>query len=529
MSIMLNRRKTKWRPRRKALSSLRSSGAYGGFSRKTSASPVLFILAALLLLAAVILTIISYSRYKAVAVVYPYGSRIADIPVGGLSREAAKERLEKAFAIPVELIYRGARVQLSPDYLGFEPMIEETLSQADGQMSHSKWAAHLWGKVEQSPAFSLSMQTRQDTNAIRHALDTTFANRYDQPATATLPMVTSENVIPGQPGLGLVAIDETITRIGTALASPTQRVVTLEVAETPSEPLLWENLETKLRQVIKNLGFNGLVELYLQDMQDGRMMHFATRGGAELPVDVAYSAASTIKIPIMLSTMRRLSDPHPGLALNWMRAMIKDSLNPPADGLMKTYMDNNSGPLKVTEDLQELGYQNTFMAGFFEPGSPLLRKIDTPANKRSDISLNPDVYNQTVPSEIGDLLAKLYRCSKEDRPENTLFGGQVTSSECQMMVDNLLANRMGALIEAGTGVEGRVAHKHGWTNETDGLLHTISDVGIVYSPGGDYVLVIFMHSTGQLLFDTGNLLFARLSQSIYNAYNPHQQSTVYTD
>lgn len=212
-----------------------------------------------------------------------------------------------------------------------------------------------------------------------------------------------------------------------------------------------------------------------------------------------------------------------------MRAMIKDSLNPPADGLMKTYMDNNTGPLIVTADMFELGYRNTFLAGFFEPGSPFLQKFETPANTRTDIFINPDTYNQTVPSEIGDLLTRIYRCAEGNNPEAALFAGEVTQDECQIMIDNLLANRMGALIEVGTGIEGRVAHKHGWTSERDGLLHTISDVGIVYSPGGNYVLVIFIHTEDQLLFDVGNLLFARLSQSIYNAYNPLQQATVYTD
>ncbi|HPX65094.1 MAG TPA: hypothetical protein PLW45_00650, partial [Anaerolineaceae bacterium] len=63
----------------------------------------------------------------------------------------------------------------------------------------------------------------------------------------------------------------------------------------------------------------------------------------------------------------------------------------------------------------------------------------------------------------------------------------------------------------------------------DGLIHSISDVGIVYSPGGNYVLVIFIYSENQILFDHGNLLFARLSQSIYNAYNPYQQAVVYIE
>lgn len=141
-------------------------------------------------------------------------------------------------------------------------------------------------------------------------------------------------------------------------------MVQLRVEESPALAMLWENLEIKLRQTIEQEGFNGLVEIYLEDLQNGRLIHFATRGGTDVPVDVAYSGASTVKIPIMVSTMRRVSDPIPATASTWMKAMIQDSLNPPADGLMKNYMDNNTGPLMVTDDMRELGYQNTFMAGF---------------------------------------------------------------------------------------------------------------------------------------------------------------------
>ena len=178
----------------------------------------------------------------------------------------------------------------------------------------------------------------------------------------------------------------------------------------------------------------------------------------------------------------------------------------------------------VTADMRELGYQNTFLAGFFEPGSPLLERISTPANQRSDIFLDPDYYNQTVPSEIGDLLSKIYRCANQNE---LLFNGQVTASECQQMLDFLLENQIYALIEAGLPPEGRAAHKHGWTNDLDGLIHTISDSAVVYTPGGDYVLVIFAYTEQQFLYDTANQLFAKLSQSIYNAYNPENQAAWY--
>jgi len=487
------------------------------------------VMAGLLILAAIVLTVITFIRFKSVAVVYPNGSEIGGIPVGGLSRRLAEERLREAYGIPVELDYRGARVQFSPQSLGLTLNVDDVLNQADNQNPGATWWNYLWGKIETPKPFTLSMQFSQEQGIIKQMLEETFPNRYDQAASATVPMANAYDVVPGEPGLQMVQYDEAISQIEAALRSPNQRVVQLHVEETPALAMSWENLEIKLRQTIREENFNGLVEIYLQDLQDGRVMHFATRGGVEVLVDVAYSGASTVKIPIMVSTMRRLSDPIPAAASTWMRSMIQDSLNPPADGLMKNYMDINTGPLMVTDDLKELGYQNTFLAGFFEPGSPLLRKIETPANTRRDIYINPDLYNQTVPSEIGDLLAKIYRCATFDGAEYTLFSGQVTHEECRTMVDNLLSNRMGALIEVGTSVEAQVAHKHGWTNALDGLIHSISDVGIVYSPGGNYVLVIFIYSENQILFDHGNLLFARLSQSIYNAYNPYQQAIVYTE
>jgi len=51
----------------------------------------------------------------------------------------------------------------------------------------------------------------------------------------------------------------------------------------------------------------------------------------------------------------------------------------------------------------------------------------------------------------------------------------------------------------------------------------MSDAGVVYTPGGDYVLVIFVHTDEQLIFEVGERIFARLSQSIYNFYNVNSQ------
>ena len=80
-------------------------------------------------------------------------------------------------------------------------------------------------------------------------------------------------------------------------------------------------------------------------------------------------------------------------------------------------------------------------------------------------------------------------------------------------------NDIGVLIKAGLPEGTRIAHKHGWIIEYDGLLHTMGDAAIVYTPGGDYVLVIFMHQPTQLVFDPVNKIFSNLSRAVYNYYN----------
>jgi len=80
------------------------------------------------------------------------------------------------------------------------------------------------------------------------------------------------------------------------------------------------------------------------------------------------------------------------------------------------------------------------------------------------------------------------------------------------------------LIEAGLPAEASIAHKHGWVQELDGLLHAMSDVAIVSTPGEDYVLTIFIHDPVQLNYEQGNRLFARLSQTVYNFFNINDQA-----
>lgn len=477
------------------------------------------------MLASLVIALKAWSDFNAQPDLIPNNTSLNGIPLGGLNSEEARQRITEAFSLPVELQYNLARMQFTPEELGITIDANATLTQLNSVKPEQSFWNFLWGKNLQDVFRELQLVYSLDENKLNQFLEQIFSLRYDQPATAPIPVIYTTNFTPGQSGYQVASLSQTVEQVKLALLSPSERTVEVSVSEEPALPLDWHNLESMLRQIILLEKFDGLAEIYLQDLQSGQIMHFAILDNQDVPVDVAYSAASTIKIPIMVSTMRRIEEPYPEQALGWMQQMVTESLNPPADGLMKAYMDNDRGPLMVTSDLRELGYQNTFLAGYFDPGSPLLERIDTPANSRTDVYLDPDFYNQTVPSEAGDLLAKIYRCAAGD--EQQLFAGQVTTSECSMMLDYLKGNKILALLEAGLPPEATIAHKHGWTNETDGLIHTMSDSAVIFTPGGDYVLVVFAHTQDQFLYDPANRIFARLSQSIYNAYNPEIQAYWY--
>lgn len=462
--------------------------------------------------------LISYSRLRASL---PIGSVIGGVPVGGLDRQAAADRLIKTFSVPIEIRYDEAVIQIRPSSIGFELDLESMLTAADQQrINQPFWSGFwdfLWGRFPRPTPIPLRANVPEER--VKSYLRDEIAVRYDKPASDAIPIPGSTQFQAGEPGSQL-DIDRAALLIEDALVSPSNRVVNLTYSLIdPSRPS-FANLEVLLKQVLDNTEFDGLTELYLLDLQNGQEINFAFQNGESIRPNIAFTAASTMKIPIMVSVFKRAEEPVSQGILEQIMLMIERSENDPADRLMENALEGNLGPLLVTEDLVELGFENTFLAGYFYPGAPLLKRIETPANRRSDINTNPDIYNQTTSTEMGMLLSDIYHCATKDGGTlKAVFEGQVSQDECQDMIDFLAANRIGVLIQAGVPEGTRVAHKHGWITESDGLIHAISDAGIVYTPGGNYALVIFMYQPVQLIFDTANFVMAELSSAIYNYYN----------
>lgn len=471
------------------------------------------------LLIAVLLTLVQFLRFTHQQPVFPNGSLIAGVPVGGLDRTAAKDRLSQVILAPVELHYQDAIILAAPTDLGLTIDMDALLDSAS-QSLPSFWQ-RLWNQTPGSPA-NVPLNASVSAETLRAYLQNQVAARYDQPPQPPVPVPASPQYLPGSGGWTL-DIEAAVTQITALLtAAPgASRSLDLPVTVTDEPHPLLQNLQIQLEQILDASGFDGLAEIYVQDLKTKDVVHFARQNQQDITPGVAFTAASTIKVPIMVSVLSRMEEPISQDVLDLFTAMVVKSENPPADTLMDTYLGGNLGPLEVTKDMQALGLKSTFIAGYFYFGAPLLIAYDTPANTRTDINLQPDTYNQTTPADIGVLLADIYTCAKDGSGPlvDTL---KMTQNKCQIIVDVLSSNRNGVLLEAGLPESVQIAHKHGWVNEADGLLHNLSDVAIVYSTGGDYIITMYLYRTDQLLFDEANIWMGTLSQAVYNYFNPPQ-------
>lgn len=456
---------------------------------------------------------------------------IGGVPVGGLDPQAASQRVLQVYNTPVELQYGGGTIQVEPPTLGFEMDIDSMLAAADlartGGVFWGGFWDYLWNRDPAAQAVPLRATISEER--LRNYLQTEVSPRYDQPSTPAQPVAGTTRFTPGQPG-EVLDVDQAVPLIEDALRSPTNRTVTLTALHNAvaARPTL-QNLEILLKQLINTAGFDGVIGVDMLDLQNGQEIHFALNQGQDISIDpdVAFTAASTIKIPVLVTYfVQHGPGPVDDSVNQTILSMIHLSNNVATDELMAEF-DPTTGPLVVTDDMKKLGLDNTFIIGFFQPGSPPLRQVRTPANQRADVNTEPDSYNQTTPSDMATLLEDIYQCSETGGGALVAaFPGKMTQSVCKQIINYLLADKIGVLLEAGVPEGTQVAHKHGWvTDPATGLDHDWSDAGIIYTPGGNFVLSIYSFHPVQLVFpDVGdrigiNHLFANLAQAVYNYYN----------
>ena len=475
----------------------------------------------ILILIAVILVTIQLVAFSRVRAKLPARLIIAGIDVGALDRQEAGNILSRNYAQPVELRYKDSSIQLNPSIVDFTLNIDSMLSLADYERTTKPfWLDFwdfLWGRKVDERNVPLSASYSEER--LRAFLED-VTNRYDQPSRPAMPIPGTVSFNPGESGTEL-DVDASISLIESALYSLSNRVIQLPLKKVDPVRPPFQNLEILLKQTLDVAGFDGLAGIYLLDLRTGQEIHFGYRQGEDVSVqpDIPFTASSIIKIPIMVSAYIRMDENPDPETIKLLEDMIDKSGNEAADWFMDRVIDPDRAPLMVTEDMKQLGLENTFLAGYFTFGSPLLAVIETPANSRLDINTDPDPYNQTTPSEIGMLLEDLYQCSENGGSALVaVYPKQLSQLKCRAMVSYLVKNRLPVLLTAGIPEGTQIAHKHGWVT-TNGVIKTIGDAGIIFTPNGNYIFVVFLYHPDQLVWEPASKLVSDLSSAVYNFYN----------
>lgn len=265
-------------------------------------------------------------------------------------------------------------------------------------------------------------------------------------------------------------------------------------------------LEQELTQLLEE--FDGRVGLYVKHLESGEEVSYQA--------DSIFPTASIVKIPILLGVMDRIDRSE----LNFHQPLIyRDSLSYGGAGLMQFFKDSTQTDLRTLMALM-LSYSDNTTSLWLQQlaggGQSINQVLDnfgfshtrvnsrTPGREQDRAKFG---WGQTTPKEMAELMSRIY-LQTLGSPES-----------CALMY-KLLSNTYYfdyALSSIPIGIN--VASKQGMVNDSR------SEVFLVNSPGGNYVVSIFTKETKDQSWATTNAaweLARKVSALCWNYFNPSQ-------
>lgn len=445
---------------------------------------------------------------------YPVGLTVAGVDVGGMNAEQASEVLRNRYIEAPIIVHHGEdSFEVSPSSAEFTPDIPAMLSEADFQRTQQDFWAGFWGflwgrPIEVQP---VELQATHNRDALLEVLRE-IASLADEPAQPPQPVPSTLSFQYGTSGVR-TDIEASLPDIEAALYRSHNREANLIVGpydpERPAMNLLTRLLVNILQVFEQETG--GVASVFIMDLQTGQVV--------PINENVAMSGIDLLRIPIVLETYRTI-DSLPTLT---QRKLISETLvsqpeSTSANELLSVIAgedDPYAGAEKVTEMVQRLGLENTYIAAPYDDNLRAgTAQPQTPANSVEDLRTRPDLEIQTTAEDIGILLSMIYYCAQgQGGALLAVFPDEITQEECRQTLDYMGQNKIGSLIEAGIPPETPIAHRHGWISDTHG------DAAIISSPGGDYVIVSIIYKPDWLEWEISSPIFADISRATYNYFN----------
>ncbi|GAB4469497.1 MAG: serine hydrolase [Anaerolineae bacterium] len=484
--------------------------------------PVLEIAGSLMILAATVLFVTQLSSFSAERQRLPEGMEMGGVPVGSLSRIEAQAFIEQVYGSPITVVVAGNEIRLDPNQVGFRVNTDVMLARADELRTEGTFWSGFWNYIWRRPQQSFSIELSADySDQLLQGWLADVAQRYDRPPAD--PMTLAANT--EQTGY-MIDQQAALPLLREALMRPVNRVVELPISTQTAEAPGIVALDRALNEYLISTGFEGVVSAHVIDLQTGEELEInldmrQPGNPQELNCEVAYAAMSTMKIPIMVEYFRYLDFLPLPYEYEKVDITMVQSGNWSANSMLLDigFGSQERGVEIVTQSMRDvLGLENTFIAAPYDEEVEVY--VSTPAREAARtgtcVNTRPDPAMQTTARDLASLLDMIYQCAKFNGGGLiAAYGDQFNQTECEMMLEVMGRNLEGQLILAGVPEDVIVAHKHGWASDTH------ADAGIVFSPGGDYVLTMFLWADLEWLPATITFpIMERISEITFNYFNP---------
>jgi hypothetical protein len=301
-------------------------------------------------------------------------------------------------------------------------------------------------------------------------------------------------------------------------------------ADPPSQAGSMDDLNDAVLRYLRGVGIEPIgpdmvVSVYVQDLESGDTL--------ELNADVLHSGASVTKLGIQLAYFRESEGYPPSDERYTMAAAMICSSNGQANLLLESIGEGRlvDNLHLVNETFCAAGAGNTALLsplyigeegfngvpiGYYQPVRPA--ECSTAELLPDEPLFDVDYLNMMMPRDIGMLFAELYACAEHGNGLAAIFPNEIEPTECEWMVEVLSGASVRHLAELGLPEGVRFAHKVGYNAET------VADAGIVYSEGGNYVIVVAIWERDVEHDGVSNLgtwhVVGELSRLVYNHFNP---------
>jgi beta-lactamase class A len=424
--------------------------------------------------------------------------------------DEALTQLDSDLQQPVTMRYLTSTVKLEPATIDFTFDITETKRLAqDARLRSSSLSDFLRHLILQPPAARDIPVVANYSDEKTRAFLADVATRYDVPPRPPALQIDQLTLTPAQPG-HLLNIVDSMPPLEDAVKSAQKRTAELVVEDRPAPPPVIDQLQQLMQARLAK--FDGTASVFVKDLQTGEEL--------QLNPDVPFSGGGVMKLPIVAEIYRKYDLPLDITTTQRLTAALTTELsNLPANQLLNQIGAGNTfaGADTTTASLGQLGLRNSYLAQPFDQPITATAGISTPANIMAKINTNASPAIQTTAGDMGLLWEMIDQCSRGGGALLVVYPNEYSPIECREMIDRVRANTpadIPALLASGLPASAQIAHRPGGNFDTRG------DAALVRSPGGDYILVVFLNTTAQNFdWNTANAIMADLSKAAYSYFN----------